>query len=172
MALVGKKLDDPVEAPKVRAQRAAWAKSWRERNPERDRETRKRQDRKRRKDPAVRTREAELARLDYHLRREREGKLTTRRFGDVLMANDEIPRVPVKPFLRTLRWAIDNREGGMMELSRDTQVPERTFRAWLSGERKEMQFDVADRVLTKLEIGWWEIWPEGEYPEIHDRLAA
>lgn len=37
-------------------------------------------------------------------------------------------------------------------------IPDRTEYAWRTGERPSAQFDAADRVLTRLEILWWEAY--------------
>lgn len=39
-------------------------------------------------------------------------------------------------------------------------IPMRTLFAWRTGERDRVQFLVADRVLTRAALMWWDVWNE------------
>ena len=45
-------------------------------------------------------------------------------------------------------------------------IPARTWREWESGHRPMAQLDTADRVLTRLGLLWFDVWPPEDYPEV------
>jgi hypothetical protein len=48
----------------------------------------------------------------------------------------------------------------------------RYFTAWRSGERHLVQLDVADRVIQRLGVNWFDVYDEERFPEAHARAEA
>lgn len=46
----------------------------------------------------------------------------------------------------------------------------RTLFDWRSGKRRSVQFDIADRVLTRAGLFWWDVWEPGD--EGYETVAA
>jgi transcriptional regulator with XRE-family HTH domain len=86
-----------------------------------------------------------------------------------------VPAAPLVPLIETRI-----RRGQFHEVGEDQAPAEdlvkmlgvdyRTFAAWRSGERREVQFDKADRVLTELGVDWGDVYDRADFPE-GDRLA-
>jgi len=130
--------------------------------------------RKRAEDP---TYFAEYQRMQYRLQIEREGrKLSTRPVVTGLRGADDLPKLPAEPLAKLLAEHVERAWQGDEHTAQSTLerlgVNERSYREWLTGVRTLVQFNVADRVLTRLGISWDEVWPPHVYPEVAARLMA
>lgn len=150
---------------------------WRERSrverklrPERCRKRNKRFRERRKADPERYKRYLENRRMDERLRKEREGRKVVRMMKTATKKPDLQPKLPSKPladFIESLAG-----ERSLDEVCEMVTVTARSFRGWRSGEYKEVQFDVADRVMINAGALMQDIWPEDEYPELYLREAA
>lgn len=164
-----------VATPEGRAeQQAEWArhrKAWRKRHPERSRAQIRRYRERLRKDPVRHAASLEIARINYRLKAEREGRGAIRAIASVRGA-DDLPRVPVQPLLAVLSDIADDGEDSWTDLSESIGVSDRSMRRWKTGEVTDVSFDTADRILTALGLLWFDVWNEADFPEVHARLAA
>lgn len=162
---------DPQRGPELRAMYARLRREWRARNPDKERANRDRYWARLRKDPERYTRALENRRIEYRLRAEREGR-SVRALSTAKMGREHLPKLPAKPLSELLDVLVTQYDGDTEALGRALNFSSRNLRAWRTGEREEVQFDVADRILTAAGLMWWEVWTEDEYPELHMRLAA
>jgi hypothetical protein len=143
--------------------------------------------RRRRKNAAVRKAQRERNRMQRRLQREREGVALAEMRSGAQWNSIEAPseyaaafeRLPAWPLGEALREEDARRQrehygGYVVDLDcpqgdiagAHLRVPgwsdstERNVRAWTVGERMDVQFDVADRVLTALDWCWWEVFNE------------
>jgi hypothetical protein len=61
---------------------------------------------------------------------------------------------------------------GIQIVCEKTGVQPRLLLRWRIGEIAKVQFEVADRALTALDLLWWEVWDEDRYPVEHAAVAA
>lgn len=54
----------------------------------------------------------------------------------------------------------------------DIGVSARTLYRWEHEGQTTVHWNTVDRILTKTNYHWWDIWGEDEYPEVHERLSA
>ena len=164
-----RKIEDPSWAARQRAYNAAMQRRWRTANPSKERAKRKRWLDGLRKNPQRHAEFLEMRRIEYHLRREREGHRVVG-LRSARMAEDFTPELPITPFARLIR-RLAQEYGGIEVLALELHIHSRTVRRWL-GEAATIRFDSADAVLTHIGLAWWDVWTEDEYPELHARLAA
>jgi hypothetical protein len=140
-------------------------------------------------DPERHRRYLEGLRVAYRAKAEGEGRMP-RRVRTAQRNPDELPKLPSAPLaafvdelVRIERGKHDlvgvvgrGRHGlngaSVKAVCASLGIDERMLRAWRTGERTSVQFDVADRVLVASNASWEDIWSAGEYPEVHERLAA
>lgn len=132
-----------------RAREAAAARARRQRDPDAYHAAQKRWREKRKATMTreERARERELARIDYHLKAEREGRKITRHLSNAINTRDPVERVPVA----SLSTAIDRgmrATGNATALAQEIGITARTFRRWRSGEVTHVDADVAERLHT------------------------
>lgn len=77
-----------------------------------------------------------------------------------------LPVAPLLPFIeRELRMAVmrdePNPAGRIAAMCGTTP---RSLYAWVNHERRSIKLENADKVLIGLDLCWWEVWTEGEYP--------
>lgn len=169
--LTKRQREDPKRAAEIRAQYAQLQREWRERNPERYRQARKRYFKNLHRDPARHARYLENRRIEYRLRLEQEGRSTMRVLSTATMGHEGMPELPAGPLADLLADLAKTRES-VEQLAEEVGVSSRTFRRWREDEHPNVRFDVADAILIAIDRFWWEIWPEDEYPDLHARLAA
>jgi hypothetical protein len=51
-------------------------------------------------------------------------------------------------------------------------VPERTLHRWRYGEVGAVQLAVADQVLQRLDLLWFDVWPPERFPEVAAVMGA
>lgn len=167
---------DPATRTAERAKRTAYAKAWRAKHPERYRAmTRAYRERKKR-DAARMNRERQSARLRYRERAQAQGRdpkaLKTSRLGPVrgTVEQEQGGHLPAAP----LAAAIASRRGQrtIEQWCRDLGVPPRTYSAWRTGERGQVQMDLADRVMLRLGLNWFDVYDAERWPEAHKRAEA
>lgn len=142
-----RKLQDPEQAKATRAKYAAWQRDWRRRHHARDLENR---------------------RMQARLQREREGRpLAPRKSSD----RGDMPRLPAKPLGELACELASEHSGGMLGLSLELGISDRTLRAWGNGERLTVHYDAADRFLIAVGRLWFEVWGEDEYPLVHEQMG-
>lgn len=158
---------DPVTRAEYRAKHAGWRRAWRNRNRERDLESHRRWWQRMMADPERHRRYLESVRLGYHLRKERRGEQSRPRNSAQRPAAEEgFSALPAFP-LGDAVCALAEREGiDFATACARMETPERTVFAWVQREREIVQFDVADRALTRLDLFWWEVWPPDAYPDV------
>jgi hypothetical protein len=90
------------------------------------------------------------------------------------------PELPSGPLADRVQAVIEARENGgdphritvtKEELCGTIGISSRSLERWLGGARTMVQFEVADRVLTALELNWWDVWEPAEYPEVAAALG-
>lgn len=151
------------------AVRADWARrkrAWNARNRERARETQRNYKKRVAADPVRYAAFLESLRISYRLRREKQGaSLDTLRAHRLRVPTLQEPlrRLPAAPLAETLE-SIIAREGeyARERICEAAGIAPRNLFGWTSGERKRVQFDVADRVLTRLGLNWWDVWDEDQ----------
>lgn len=138
-----------------RAAQAAWDREQRKRKPQAPRPARKRDDA-----------------FEWRLTKDRNGVALEP--GERLKG-DMFPRLPAVPLAAAMQRLID-REDRAASLNDPVQrgprgeckevvclrlgIPTRTLTAWQLGERLLADFDVIDKVLTRAEWLWWEVYDE------------
>lgn len=171
-AAVKRREADPVEGPKLRAQRVVWQRSWRERNVEAYREAQRRYEARVRADPRRHAQRLENARIAHRLKREREGLPTRDGLSSATMGHDSIShmRLPAAPLVAML----DERLVGASNIDaacRSLGISERQLHRWRV-EAEGVTFRAADVVLTHAGRHVWDVWPESEFPEVHEALFS
>ena len=48
----------------------------------------------------------------------------------------------------------------LIDVARRAGISDRTRREWVTEARTTVQFNMADRVLTRLGLEWWDVWTE------------
>jgi hypothetical protein len=160
-------------------QRAKWreqARLYRAANPEAARANQARWARKVRANPERIARKREDDRIMYRLRQERKGRKVTRVIKPAVDSGQS-HTLPA-PQLATVIDRIIAVEGAgnlFDDLPVDPSdnsgkrteivcsrlgIPVRTLFAWRVGERQRVQFLLADRVLTRAGLLWWDVWNE------------
>jgi len=164
-----RQMQDPQQAALIRRRRAAATRRWIRMNPEASRAAQKRYYDKVMADPRRRQEIRENERIRHRLARERAGTPLTalRSASTAMMGHDELPRLPVGPLAEVIRRLVRREElAGNPEpfecVCRLADVEPRTAFAWLTGERRVMQFDVAERVLVALGLLWFDVWGEDD----------
>ena len=160
---------DPVLGPQLRAHQAEIKRTQRRDQPEIHRAAVRRHRRKVKANPRKHAKYLEAARMQYHLRRERAGLPRRAKVQAVVLSTDRLPSLPAKPLADFIEREMASRNLSLEEVARMTSVDTRSIRAWIKGERRNVQFDLADRVLTALDGLWFDIWPDAE---TRDRMAA
>jgi hypothetical protein len=182
--------EDPNSGPMVRAKDARRKRLERKRSPELHRGAVNRYRRRLRKNAQGWARHLEAQRIAYHLRIERAGRTSTRKLSTATMSNDALPKLPAAPLAvfvdslierarkqHDLVGVVSRGRHGLNGASAKSVcaslgIDERMLRAWRTGERVSVQFDVADRVLVASGATLNEVWPEDQFPEVHERLRA
>ena len=157
---------DCEKGPEQRAKHAVWKREWARRNPELEAAANKRYLDKLKADPERYAVHLENCRIAYRLRQERDkgrslDDIRQQRAHHPLPA-DDFGRLPALPLALALesyarRGAIP--EENACELA---GIDPRNLFAWRTGERELVLFDVADRVLTRLGLSWWDVWDEND----------
>lgn len=114
--------------------------------------------RRRKLDPAYRAEYAEKRRLRYRLRQQAKGRQIRQ------VRPRGAPPQAIKAWLpgRPLAQVIDGlaEDVGLCTVCEVAGIEERSVTAWRRGERS-VSMEVADTVLTRLDLLWWEVWSEG-----------
>lgn len=58
------------------------------------------------------------------------------------------------------------------ELCADLEIDPRKLRGWQTGEFPNVSVEVADRVITRLGLLWFDVFDEDEFPEAHAKAEA
>lgn len=159
-------------------ERVKWAKRARARRrkrPELSRAAHKRYMDKVRKDPKRYAEFLETRRMEYRLRRMRQGKTTLRLAERVVTGERGQPRLAAAPLAAAIdrlialeemgnpfdvsdRSAGDTSDGRGAAICARLGIDPRNLYAWRTGERATVRFDVADKVVTRGGFAWWEVW--------------
>lgn len=180
------KMSIPHLAERERARQRRNVRSWRARNREREHAAKRRYRAKLLKDRARHARILENRRIRTRARRESEGKPTNRRMKTATKASDSLPKLPAAPLaalvdehVRRVQAEHDLERGdhnlngaSAKSVCSSLGIDERMLRAWRTGERVSVQFDVADRVLTALGVQWHDVWDPDAYPDVAERLTS
>lgn len=118
-------------------------------------------------DPHRHAKSLEQRRIAARLRRERAGEplAAVAAVTPLPIAFRSVGTLPAAPLVSEIdKWRAGRPERIVQQLG----VNERQLREWRSGGIDSVQFDVADRVLVRLNqllphgLLWWEVWREGE----------
>lgn len=130
-------------------------------------ETRRRYREKALKDPKYRERENETQRLYYWLQQEREGRTLTARDESVDRDGPRSPDLPLEPLLAFMREQVTvfdrdeptnegrNNERRFIE---EFGITAKTFFEWRTGKRKSVRLATVDRILTRRNRNWFDIY--------------
>lgn len=171
------RIADPTTRTEERAKRVRWALSWRQRNPEKYREQQRRYKERKKRDPKRVEHERAMMRERHRLKAEAEGRtvrsLKASRMGPVRGTVDDEPggHLPARPLAEVIARRVAATDLTVEDVCNDLGVNVRTFSAWRSGEREFVQFDVADRVLCRLGLNWFDAYDDEVFPEAHARAA-
>lgn len=161
---------DAVRAEQRRLKNREHQQRYKSRHPERTRESARRSAERTMRDPAKHRRRLETQRIAAALRRERKtGKLRQRAAPQGMRFSTEgeaVGLLPALPLARAIERLIANDH---LRLVGDDQshaeaiceglgIDSRNLRAWLSGERAEVQGDIVDRILTNAGWHWWDVY--------------
>ena len=154
---------------------------WRRNNPEEYAESWRRYNIKRQQAWAENPKLAEeyraMRRMEYRLRREREG--ATLQIVDGVISR-EGPEVPAAPLFKAIERLMAREgievNGGQWESDYEgfcdrIGISDRTMRDLRAGRRKVLRLSTVERVLTNTAWHWWDVWDPGdEGYELVERL--
>jgi hypothetical protein len=107
---------------------------------------------------AERKRAWERARRARNRNTNQEGRRAERARADTRA----FPALPAKPLGDAVTAIAKNHPEGLAGFCIAYGVDERSVRAWRTGgDRHDVQFDVADKVLANIARLWWEVWTPG-----------
>lgn len=143
--------------------------------------TRRREKERRRKSQRIydqknRARKLENQRMRYHLA---QGGIKRHINVAVAMGQEMMWRLPAQPLAVALDRLIaleqiGNPYSGLPDdphfartdaVCRRVGISSRTLLAWRTGQRKEVQWDLADAILTYTDLAWWDVWNEETVPD-------
>jgi len=164
---------EPETARLERARRAELQRRWREQNPERYAEQKRRKRERLRSDPEQRRRAQENRRIDYRLQREREGvpleagwrKANSTKFPD------RGGRLPAAPLGEAIVAAAERAGLSLAQFCDECGVHERSVYAWTHGERKSVHLYVALAIVTRAGLLWHDVWPPDQYPKVEQKIS-
>jgi hypothetical protein len=176
-------------AAKLRAERRRIQKNWRENNPEKATAAYRRYRDALKADPERHVPWLENRRIEHALRREREGRPVKRHPHTPNKGTEPMIVLPSGPLIAFIEGRLErelafDRMLGMERPTRggsgdrptlrrvciDLGVKERGLRRWQAGE--QVSLDVAERFLIDNGIGWAEIWPPDEFPDLYQGILA
>lgn len=90
---------------------------------------------------------------------------------------DTIRRVPAAPLAKAVerliaRTAMEGDDHARVTVCARAEIPPRTLYAWTHGKRQMIQFDVADRVVTRLDLQWWDVWDDDAATQVWEGQVA
>lgn len=148
--------------PEVRAYYRENMRTWRRENREAAQEAQRRYREKVYSDPERAQEWRDYQRIYHRLWRERQGiKVRTSSLEQYrkLVKPDwghKLPAAPLAQALERLIAGCEDREIACEALG----TCSRSLAAWNSGERQEVQFNVADTILCRTDLLWWDVWDE------------
>lgn len=162
-----------------KAYQARWRREWNAANPERRRAAWERWYAKVMADPDAHAKRRELARMDYRLKREREGVPLDqqRRIRAPVTLRPERLRLPSRPLAEFVD-GLAAREAKLNSLPGETWVPavgeicsrlgvsDRLLRRWRTGT-EAVSVEVAERVVFRAHADWEQIWPKDDFPSLY-----
>lgn len=168
------RVKDPELAEAIRARERFYKRRWKARNPERHLAGVRRRIERRKLDPEQTARRQEADRMRYRLRAERNGtdpaEMKRARGATMTVEGEMMPTLPALPLAEAIGRALRRRPDSTVEtVCGEIGIPARTYTAWRAGERQSVQFDVADRVLTRLGLLWFDAYDADRFPEAHAR---
>jgi hypothetical protein len=153
--------------PGFRERENAQTRARRARNRDKVRENQRRYLQELQADPVRHAAYLETRRIAHRLRRERRDGIPADqiRNGPRLYEDDGdarggwLPVLPLLPFIdRALAQTDDDPDmGATPRICARLGIDERTLYAWRN-ERSHMRWSLADRVLTRLGVNWWDVW--------------
>lgn len=169
------RMGDPEYAARWREQQARQKRAWNGANRERVREIQRRNRERIKRDPVRLGRRQEADRLNYRMRAERRGRdvANMRRTPGAsrTLEREQGGTLPAAPLAAAIGRRVERSEATTQEVCRDLGVNERTYTAWRSGERGQVQMDKADRIIQRMGVNWFDVFDGDVYPEAHARAA-
>ncbi len=159
-------------AEELRAKKRIIQKRWRERNLEKSRAATRRYKEAVKADPERHVRFLEVRRIEYVLRREREGHRVIKKLSSAKMLSDDRERLPVRPLLSVIDEIIEQRKMfyTIGEVCADLGIDDRELRRWRTGECEQVDFNTAERALMAMGRDWEDVWPRQDYPAAYGGL--
>lgn len=169
---------DPQQVAKLRARNARLNREWRRRNPAAARAAVRRHHRKVQADPQKHAAHLESRRMARRLKREREGKpvrpLSAKQRANLAMTKTASSYLPAGPLAALVDRIVDQRkavsevlgdrarasggDGVIAEVCAEFGVDERTYRGWRTGEYRQVRIGMAEKVLLRAGVEWFEIY--------------
>lgn len=164
---------DPERGAVVREQRREWQRAWRAANPDAYHENQRAWFARKMQDPEWAERYRENERLAYRLRRLRLG-LAVR---DSKVPQAKGPRLPAPPLLAAVDRLVEAESRSLYGVPEAPSIGDgrlsptetvclrlgisaRSMSRWRTGESRMVSFEVADGVLVKAGLFWWDVWNE------------
>jgi hypothetical protein len=159
---------DPVFGPLIRKQQAEYRRRWRRQNPGREGINHRAYLARVRADPERYRVMLENQRIAYRMREERKGRTvgTARRWVGDAEPKRLVPSWPLAAAIEALATAWSSYDDSGLEQSGTTllcellEISPRTLMSWRIGQRPFASEDLADRILQRLDLPWWEVWNE------------
>lgn len=161
-------LADPERRRRMKERVRKNGQAWKRNNRERDHELQKGYRERVKADPARRERRNAENRMTYRLKRIRAGlpvKMAPR-------GSATGPRLPAGPLKVVLSRRISRNCATLESLCEDWGVNPREVRAYLSGERSQINASKADEYLTALGLHWWDVWWCDEHDDLDSDCSA
>lgn len=149
--------------PEVKAYYREQMKRWRTEHREQAQEAQRRYRKRIYADPEKAQEWRDYNRMYHRMWRERKGiKVRTISVEDYRKVSERsrsyMPAVPAPQLAATVNRMI--RFEDTEPVCERLGISSRTLRDWNDGSRDHAQFDVADRVLTRAGLFWWDVWDE------------
>lgn len=165
-------LADPRRASEFRARAQASRERWEAAHPAEAQKMRTDWERKMRSNRAYRLQRNESQRMAYRLRAEREGREVAPVKEVPGRALRSLPAAPLAAFIEAQAAKHGELNGHAHEMvCEQLGVTDRDFRAWRSGERPTVTFQLVDRVLQRTDALWFDVFDESD-PVAHAMAAA
>lgn len=117
-------------------------------------------------DPELRARQRESERRS-HEKAKRLGKYKRSHRNRVV----KLPRLPAPPLAEVVeqtrvRLEREGVEAPLNRIAEQCEVAPRSFLRWTEDPSRTVQFETALRVLDGLDLHWWDVWDQAEYPDV------
>lgn len=152
---------DAARHERRKARMRAAQKRYREKDLDKAHEIQRRSVAKMKLDPVRYKKRLEDNRLNHHLRQEREGRYARPQVEPKTFGGPEISYAPllvlVERYLKRVQWMGGDKSSEKRAL-KDLGLEPRTLYGWRKGERQAARLDLADRVIGRLGLNWFDCY--------------